>query len=159
MPLQLQRIASRYFMSEHFLTIEGLEDSMLRSCDMPMTDAGTRNPSPLAIVDVHYDHAGARAACVVASNWTVSTPLEEHVVHIPSVLPYVPGRFFERELPCIVEVLSLVRSDFEAIVVDGYVHLDSSGTAGLGSHLYAHYGGQYAVVGVAKTAYRAATSQ
>lgn len=119
-----------------------------------MTNAGTCEPSPLAIVDVHYDDAGARAACVVASNWTASAPLEEHVAHIPLVLPYVPGRFFERELPCIVKVLSLVRSNLEVIVVDGYVELDGSGTAGLGGHLYAHYGERYAVVGVAKTAYR-----
>jgi deoxyribonuclease V len=118
-----------------------------------MTDVGTCGPSPLAIVDVHYDD-GARAACVVAPDWTAATPLEEHVVRIRSVLPYVPGRFFERELPCIVKVLSIVRSNFKVIVVDGYVYLDDSGTAGLGGHLYTHYGGQYAVVGVAKTAYR-----
>ncbi len=37
--------------------------------------------------------------------------------------------------------------------MDGYVVLDADGTPGLGAHLYAHFGGRYAVVGVAKNPY------
>src|SRR5262249_21934572 len=64
------------------------------------------------------------------------------------------GAFFERELPCLLEVLSSVESGLCAIVVDGYVDLDEHGTPGLGGHLYWYFGGAVAVVGVAKTAYR-----
>ena len=108
----------------------------------------------LAIVDVHYANEGARAACLVARRWTDSVADEAHVVSIASVSPYVPGRFFERELPCIVDVLSRVQTRLTAIIIDGYVELDDAGTPGLGAHLHAHYEGCYAVIGVAKTAYR-----
>jgi deoxyribonuclease V len=111
---------------------------------------------PLAIVDVHYDGAGARAACVVAASWTDAASIEERIAAIPSVKPYRPGAFYERELPCITAALSLVRAPLRAVIVDGYVDLDAQGTPGLGAHLHAHLGGAVAVVGVAKTAFRGA---
>jgi deoxyribonuclease V len=50
--------------------------------------------------------------------------------------------------------LSALRSDFSAIVIDGYVVLDEQGSPGLGAHLHAHFIGAIPVIGVAKTAYR-----
>lgn len=114
---------------------------------------------PFAVVDVDYSSAsagtvggvGARAACVVAERWSDGVPSETHVVEIAKVQPYAPGRFFERELPCIAAVLPRVHAAIEAVVIDGYVHLDADGTAGLGAHLHASVGGRFAVIGVAKT--------
>ncbi len=108
---------------------------------------------PIAILDVDYSGPGATAACLVAERWTDAVPIETHAVAIPSVLAYTPGRFFERELPCLLAVLPRVGVAVEVIVIDGYVVLDAAGTPGLGAHLHAHYQGRYAVVGVAKTAY------
>ncbi len=118
---------------------------------MPTIEA---EPCPVAIVDVHYEGRGAVAACAVALRWTDALPSEERVVTVAEVLPYRPGAFFERELPCILRVLSLVRARFNAVVVDGYVDLDDRGRPGLGAHLHAQLAGAVPVVGVAKTAYR-----
>jgi len=113
-------------------------------------------PCPLAIVDVHYGTAGARAACVVAARWTDALALEEQVARVGEVRPYRPGAFFERELPCLLEVLGHLRdaASLRAIVVDGHVELDDQGTPGLGAHLHDRLGGRVAVVGVAKSTYR-----
>lgn len=109
---------------------------------------------PLAIVDVQYGENGAIAACAVARRWTDEIPSEEQITLVSAVQPYKPGAFFERELPCILQVLSLIQTEYRTIVVDGYVDLDERGTPGLGGHLHAYFQGAVAVVGVAKTAYR-----
>ena len=110
--------------------------------------------SPVAIVDVQYEADHARAACVVAAGWTDGTSLEERVTSISDVLPYRPGAFYERELPCLLAVLALVRTPVHTIVVDGYVDLDEQGAPGLGAHLHTHLGGAVSILGVAKTSFR-----
>jgi deoxyribonuclease V len=112
------------------------------------------SPSPVAVVDVHYQEQSAVAAGLVARGWGDAVPSEERIVHVPKVRPYRPGAFFERELPCLVAVLSALRTPVSAVVIDGNVVLDLQGSPGLGAHLYAHFAGAIAVVGVAKTAYR-----
>jgi deoxyribonuclease V len=113
-----------------------------------------KEPCPVAIVDVRYGHGGARAACVVARRWSDAETIEEKIAEVRSVMPYRPGSFYERELPCIIAVLSLVCTEFHAVAVDGYVYLDEKESPGLGGRLYRHYDSRIAVVGVAKTAYR-----
>jgi deoxyribonuclease V len=112
----------------------------------------------IAFVDVEYARprpgAAATAACVVAERWTDAAPVETHAVAIATVREYEPGRFFERELPCLLAVLPRVVTPLHVVVVDGYVVLDEDGTPGLGAHLHDALGGGVAVVGVAKTAYR-----
>ena len=118
------------------------------------------DPSPVAIVDVGYgdrEAAGgpeALAACVVAQRWTDAEPVEVRVAPVADVRPYAPGRFYERELPCLRAVLERLHTAVAVIVVDGYVVLDEHGTPGLGGHLHAALGGRTAVIGVAKTAFR-----
>ena len=109
---------------------------------------------PLAIVDVHYEESGAVAAGIVARHWNDAAPCEEQILHLPAARRYRPGAFFERELPCLVAALSALQSPFNAVVIDGYVVLDESDSPGLGAHLHARFAGAFAVVGVAKTAYR-----
>lgn len=112
------------------------------------------SPIPVAVVDVHYEEQSAVAAAVVARCWSDAVPSEERIVRVPKVRPYRPGVFFEREFPCLVAVLSALRTSVNAVVIDGNVVLDLQGSPGLGAHLYAHFAGAVAVVGVAKTAYR-----
>ena len=109
---------------------------------------------PIALLDAHYFESGAHAACVVAQHWEDGEAIESRSCWVREVVPYVPGRFYERELPSLLAVLELVRTDVRALVVDSYVELDGTGTPGLGAHLYEHFGGRYAVVGIAKRAYR-----
>lgn len=105
----------------------------------------------IAFTDVQYQDPGARAACVVADAWDASTPAREWTCVVPQVAPYEPGAFFQRELPCLLEVLRRA-PPLEAVVIDGYVWLDAQGTKGLGAHL--HDALRVPVLGLAKTAYR-----
>jgi deoxyribonuclease V len=107
-------------------------------------------------VDVQYlDDGGARAALVVAGDATFATPVEERTVLVERVAEYHPGRFYERELPALEQVLHGV-VPLDLLIVDGYVDLDPDGRPGLGAHV-ADAGLAPVVVGVAKTRFRAAT--
>lgn len=109
--------------------------------------------SPLAIADVQYLDDAAVAACVVATHWTDAAPVEERTTRLTRVKAYEPGRFYLRELPCLIAVLEAVETAFDVVVIDGYVDLDE-GRPGLGAHLRERLGSRVAVVGVAKSAYR-----
>lgn len=110
----------------------------------------TNASAPIALVDVHYEGEGARAACVTALNWEDSTTRDEWTVEVPHVAEYRPGYFFERELPCILAVLDQARAKPNVIVVDGYVVLDAHGRPGLGAHLFEYLDKRIPVVGIAK---------
>ena len=119
------------------------------------SDARVRDEGRFAAVDVHYPATGgARAAMVMTADRGFGRTLTERAVTLTDVAPYEPGRFFVRELPAIRAVLSGV-TDLDLIVVDGYVDLDPHGRAGLGAHVHAEFA--VPVIGVAKTAFRAAT--
>jgi len=114
-----------------------------------------REPQPIiALVDTQYENDDARAACLTALGWQAATALEEHTVDVHGVAAYQPGRFFERELPCLTRALALLPHEPALIIVDGYVVLDAAGTPGLGSYVFEHFGGRIPVVGIAKHAYR-----
>ncbi len=107
-------------------------------------------------VDVQYlDDGGARAALVVAEDPAFTTLVEEHTLLVERVAEYRPGRFYERELPPLRQVLSGV-APLDLLIVDGYVDLDPAGSPGLGAHV-ADAGLAPVVLGVAKTRFRAAT--
>jgi deoxyribonuclease V len=107
----------------------------------------------IGFLDVHYEGGSGRAACVVADAWEAETPSSTYVAVIDSVEPYEPGRFFRRELPCLVSVLRLVPVLPAVVVVDGYTWLASLDRPGLGAHLYEALGRATPVVGIAKTAF------
>lgn len=104
-----------------------------------------------AALDVHYEGDRATAACVVFDRWRDSTPRELVRVTLPSGAQYRPGRFFERELPCLLAVLDRSGHAFETIVIDGYVHLRADRGKGLGQHLREALACAPVVVGVAKS--------
>ena len=108
-----------------------------------------------AAADVQYLPTGeARAALVLAGDATFATITTEKVVMVAEVVPYVPGEFWRRELPCLRAVLDGV-AGLSLLVVDGYVDLDPSGRAGLGARAAAEFG--VPVIGVAKTRFATAT--
>lgn len=74
---------------------------------------------------------------------------------------YKPGELYKRELPSIMQCLSLIPiKDITLIMVDGFVWLSEDGntlTKGLGAHLQEaileKYGEKITIVGVAKNRY------
>ncbi len=104
-----------------------------------------------AALDVHYGCSRATASCVVFESWEDSSPAEVHRAVIPEAAGYRAGKFFERELPCLLAVLEAAGRGFDSIVIDGYVHLRAGAGKGLGQHLWEALGCETEVVGVAKT--------
>lgn len=107
----------------------------------------------IACVDVDYELNKACAACIVFENWDSSAEYSQYKVIVDIVADYESGNFYKRELPCIVKVLELVEEEVEAVVVDGYVWLNSDKKPGLGWYLYTYLKETTAVIGVAKTEY------
>lgn len=64
---------------------------------------------------------------------------------------YIPGKFYLRELPFIIELLRYIEHPLECIVVDGYVTLGADEYPGVGMRLWQHLRGKVPVIGVAKT--------
>jgi len=115
---------------------------------------GTGTPA-FAAVDVHYPGSGgALAALVLAGDRAFSQILAQKTAFVPQVAAYVPGQFFQRELPPIRAVLAEV-TGIELLVIDGYVDLAPDRTPGLGARVHAEFG--VPVVGVAKTFFATAT--
>jgi deoxyribonuclease V len=107
----------------------------------------------IAAFDVHYfgdDQASAGA--VLFHRYTDAEAAAEYAVIVRGVWQYVPGQFYRRELPCILELLERIDEAPDEVVIDGYVTLGDS--PGLGQHLFEHLGGLIPVVGVAKSRYK-----
>ncbi len=111
----------------------------------------------IAVVDVAYGGSGARAACAVIDAWESDSPLFTRTAGLSAVLPYAPGRFHLRELPCLLAVLDALPGPRTTVVIDAYVVLPGW-RPGLGVRLHDALGGRVAVVGIAKTAFAGALS-
>jgi deoxyribonuclease V len=114
-------------------------------------------------VDYREDASGAEhamAAAVVFEAWSDGAARCECVTRVEGVKPYVPGRFFERELPCLLAAIEAVKAKgitVDGVVVDAYVWL-AEAKPGLGAHLWTALGERVPVVGVAKTRFDGAES-
>ncbi|OIJ25091.1 DUF99 family protein [Nocardioides luteus] len=106
--------------------------------------------------DVDYPAVGgAHVALLVSASADFATIDERHTSRLDDVADYVPGRFYERELPAIEAVLAHA-DPLDVLVIDGYVDLDPTGRAGLGQRVW-EAGLAPVVIGVAKSRFRAAT--
>ena len=111
-----------------------------------------KNRTMILATDIYYFDDKAKAVAVAFECWTDEQPTQVFICQLDKVEEYVPGEFYKRELPCILEVLKQTDlSKVEAIVVDGYVILDDNGKIGLGGHLFYALGGTIPIIGVAKT--------
>ncbi|WP_019011022.1 endonuclease V [Deinococcus aquatilis] len=109
----------------------------------------------LTCVDVDYREDGsARTAALLFKAWSDAEEIEVRLHTVQQTEPYEPGAFYKRELPCLLPVLEPLAPQLGAIVIDGYVTLDTEGRPGLGWHLFQALGGAVPVIGVAKTAFR-----
>ncbi len=103
-------------------------------------------------LDVGYYETVARAIGVLLKADGTFEIIEKE---IKNPAPYVPGEFYKRELPCLLEVINATdKTQLEWIVVDGYVYTDNDRKPGLGSHLYNALHSKVPIIGVAKTFYR-----
>ncbi|MBS3809831.1 MAG: hypothetical protein KGY38_06745 [Desulfobacterales bacterium] len=103
-----------------------------------------------AAIDVYYEDSRWIAACVVFADWQDSRPVEVVRASGPDPRPYKAGRFYQRELPCLISVLERAGHEFDTILIDGYVHLKTGAGKGLGAWLFESLPYSPAVVGVAK---------
>lgn len=113
----------------------------------------------VGFLDVDYwpEDRGARAALVVASGWGAAAPYAEWTEDLDAVAPYVPGRFADRELPCLRAVLDRCFLRPDVLVVDGNAW-NGPDEPGLGAHLWRALGQRVPVVGVAKSRFRGASA-
>jgi deoxyribonuclease V len=105
--------------------------------------------------DVCYSEQIAVISCVVFHAWDDAEAAQEHVIEMPEPADYVPGEFYKRELPGILELYRQLGIPAETIVIDGYVRL-APNRPGLGMHLYRALAEQAPVIGVAKSAFGSA---
>jgi deoxyribonuclease V len=111
----------------------------------------------LACLDVDYRPTCVVTACLGFASWTDAAPAASVVVRSEGAAEaYVPGQFYRRELPYLVDALARLAQLPDVIVVDGFVWL-GPGEPGLGAHLHEALAGRAAVVGVAKRPYRGAS--
>jgi deoxyribonuclease V len=108
----------------------------------------------LLAVDVGYRNDGAKAAGVIFETWKSETLVAEYTLHIDAVADYIPGKFFQRELPCLTALVKQMTYPSTCIVVDGYVYLGLEKRPGLGKHLWEEFNGAIAVIGVAKSSFK-----
>lgn len=102
-------------------------------------------------LDVHYREIEAKAVGV-SFHWEDAVPIEILVEYIKEVADYIPGEFYKRELPCLMQVIEKIDINLiEAIIIDGYIYVDNEKTYGLGGKLYEKLGSKIPIIGVAKT--------
>lgn len=102
------------------------------------------------VVAVHFDGAQANAAAVAFDAWDAAEPLKTYVSLIAPVEKAVRGAVDLREVSCVMQLLREHGLTPELLLIDGFVHLDTDETPGVGRHLYEALGGSIPVVGVSK---------
>jgi deoxyribonuclease V len=105
-------------------------------------------------VDVAYSDEDAVVAGVLFRDWRDDAPEKEVISRYPHPAPYHSGEFYQRELPCILKLITEHDLAPDCIVIDGFVYLDGRHRPGLGKHLYDALGGKVTVIGVAKSAFK-----
>ncbi len=106
----------------------------------------------IGVLDVGYRDDAAVVGCLAIAEFEDSVPADEWVVDAGPVGPYVPGRFWMRELDPLLRGLAAATSDLSVCVIDAYVDLGEEQTPGLGRVLHERAG--IPVIGVAKSRYR-----
>jgi deoxyribonuclease V len=106
-------------------------------------------------LDVHYASLGSVTAGVLFDDWRADAPVASAMATRAEIAQYQPGRFFERELPCLLDFIKQQNLTPEVILVDGYVFLDGVEKPGLGKYLFDALGAKTPIIGVAKTSFAA----
>lgn len=105
------------------------------------------------VIDVHYFTQGAVAAGLLFQGWSSETEHSSYSVFIEQVAEYQPGKFYLRELPCLIALINKVVEPIDFIIIDGYVTLGDDNKPGLGMHLWHALNQQVPIIGVAKSSF------
>ncbi|HXV78601.1 MAG TPA: endonuclease V [Candidatus Binatia bacterium] len=108
----------------------------------------------IACTDVHYTDFHAIAACILFRGWSDAHPDLAITELVEDPAPYEPGRFYRRELPALLSVISKLTVHPEVIIIDGYVWLGDWDHPGLGAHLHKALDETGTVIGIAKNRFR-----
>lgn len=104
-------------------------------------------------VDVYYKEQSAKVVGALFE-WEDKEPIKIISCQYNKVLPYEPGSFYKRELPCILELLKQVNLDeLQAIIVDGHCYIDNNKSFGLGGFLWKALDKKTPIIGVAKKSF------
>jgi deoxyribonuclease V len=104
-------------------------------------------------LDVYYRDNTTKAVGVLF-NWEDFQPIKIIIEFIDQVEEYIPGKFYKRELPCLLKIIEKINiNEIEAIIIDGYVYIDNDLKYGLGAILWETLNKQIPVIGVAKTSF------
>ena len=89
------------------------------------------------VINVGYDENKANSASLSFQNQDDSSPTDSKKILLENIAGYEPGKFYLRELPCILASLNQYDLDkVDMIIVDGFVWLNSEKKPGLGAYLF-----------------------
>jgi deoxyribonuclease V len=102
-------------------TIEAARALQQRLRGQVIAEGGPEAPRRIAGVDVHLAEAsGLTWAAVVLIDGTSLELLESGLAAKPTSFPYVPGYLSFREIPAVLEALSLLDETPDLVMVDGH---------------------------------------
>lgn len=108
----------------------------------------------------YFDGDKANTVCLAFKNWNSEVADFEFSEIKDGISEYIPGEFYQRELPCILSLLDKIRTEItgiSCIIIDGFVFLDDHYKPGLGKYLFESLDGKIPVIGVAKTNFATVT--
>lgn len=110
----------------------------------------------IACFDVYYYGNYARACCIVFSN-SEEEIISEYISDIEGIEEYISGKFYKRELPCILKVIEKVEENIDIIITDSFIWVDGY-KKGLGAYLFESINHKIPIIGVAKSYLKGSTA-
>lgn len=106
------------------------------------------------ILDVCYqnidDKVQAKVAGIRFTGIENHIILNEYSIIVDDVDSYQSGKFYKREMPCLMALIEKIKDPFDVIIIDGYVYLDGVEKWGLGRYLYNNLPVKKPIIGIAK---------
>ncbi len=104
------------------------------------------------IIDVSYQNNKAKVVGGFFENWNDEQFLKINENTVNEIQEYIPGEFYKRELPCILEFLNeFDLNGIEFIIIDGFTYLNDNYKKGLGAYLFENLNKTIPIIGVAKS--------
>ncbi len=107
----------------------------------------------LLVTDTYYNQKSAKVVGALF-DWSDTTPKKLITINYNKVLPYESGKFYKRELPCILKLLEEIDiAILEAITIDGHCYTSNQKDFGLGAHLWKSLDYRVPIIGIAKNSF------
>ena len=104
----------------------------------------------IACFDAYYRKDCTKTCCILFETGPIEKSIFEYCRITGITDRYIPGEFYKRELPGILEIYWEIKKDINLIIIDGYVLLKDN-KMGLGGYLHRALEGETPVIGVAKS--------